>query len=93
MGIEVEVAAAIGLAAGAGLYLVSVVTTALVLIVLFLPPSHPMTVYLRLNFLISPKKGMRSFIKGSLKGLRPFKDLSLPLSLEGEGDKGDEVDK
>jgi len=36
---------------------------------------------------------MRSFIKGSLKGLRPFKNLSLPLSFEGEGDKGGEVDK
>jgi len=32
-------------------------------------------------------------MKGSLKGLCPFKNNSLPLSFEGEGDKGGEVDK
>jgi len=40
-----------------------------------------MRAYLELIFLILLKKGMRSFIKGSLKGLRPFKDLSLPLMI------------
>jgi len=52
-----------------------------------------LTAYLKPSFLIIPEKGMRSFIKGSLKGLHPFKNLSLPLSFEGEGDKGGEVDK
>jgi len=28
---------------------------------------------------------MRLFIKGRLKGLRPFKKLFFPLSLKGEG--------
>jgi len=34
-----------------------------------------------------------SFIGGSLKGQSPFKNHSFPLSFEGEGDKGGEVDK
>jgi len=36
---------------------------------------------------------MGSFIRGSLKGQSPFKNHSFPLSFEGEGDKGGEVDK
>ncbi len=34
-----------------------------------------------------------SFIRGSLKGQSPFRNHSSPLSFEGEGNKGGEVDK
>jgi len=40
---------------------------------------------------VSPN--LRSFIRGSLKGRSPFKSNPSPLSFEGEGGKGGEVDK
>jgi hypothetical protein len=36
---------------------------------------------------------LSSFIRGSFEGAKPLQNLHLPLSFEGEGDKGGEVDR
>ncbi len=47
----------------------------------------------RISIIQTGSPALRSLIRGSLKGRSPSKSNPFPLSFEGEGDKGGEVDK